>query len=123
MISAMLASAPSELHIEQPDIDFSTSPNESAGASAPIIKNANPADMGPFIARAALLHGEGATVVLRVEVLETGAPGRIEVDASSGSRQVDEAAVDYARTRRWVAGRVNGIPQTTWIRWGVRMQA
>lgn len=36
-------------------------------------------------------------MVLRIEVLESGDPGRIEIDASSGSQQVDQAAVDYAR--------------------------
>ncbi|MFL6605670.1 MAG: TonB family protein [Steroidobacteraceae bacterium] len=79
--------------------------------------------MTPFIARAALLPGEGATVVLRVEVLETGIPGRVEIDVSSGSNQVDQAAVSYARTQRWYAGRVDGLAHSVWIRWGVRLQA
>jgi TonB family protein len=66
--------------------------------------------------------GEGATVVLRIEVLESGDPGRIEIDASSGSQQVDQAAVDYARIQHWYAGRANGTPRPMWVRWGVRLQ-
>jgi len=61
--------------------------------------------------------------VLRIEVLDTGEPGRIEVDASSGSAQVDQAAINYARTLHWYAGRMDGTPHAMWIRWGVRLQA
>jgi protein TonB len=69
------------------------------------------------------MPGEGATVVLRIEVLPNGEPGRIEIDASSGSSQVDEAAMDYARAHRWYAGRDGQTPQAMWVRWGVRLQA
>lgn len=62
-------------------------------------------------------------MVLRIEILPTGEPGRIDVDVSSGSRQVDQAAIDYARLHRWYAGRNGDSPQTMWIRWGVRLQA
>jgi TonB family protein len=62
-------------------------------------------------------------VVLRVEVLESGDPGRIQVDVSSGSQQIDQAAMDYARIQHWYAGRLNGVPHAIWIRWGVRLQS
>jgi TonB family protein len=79
--------------------------------------------MAPYVTQAALLPGEGATVVLRVEVLSTGEPGRIDVEVSSGSRQVDQASMDYARQLRWYAGHIADRAEPMWIRWGVRLQA
>jgi TonB family protein len=111
------------LHVDQPAIDFDVARNSGARVAAPTLRGAGGSDMTPYIEQAALLPGEGATVVLRIEILETGDPGRVEIEASSGSRQVDQAAINYARTRHWYAGRINGLPQVMWIRWGVRLQA
>lgn len=111
------------MDIELPEINFVVSRNEAAVSVAPSLKEGGHTNMAPYIRQAALLPGEGATVVLRIEVLATGEPGGIEIDTSSGSGQVDQAAVDYARTRRWYAGRINGAPRAIWIRWGVRLQA
>jgi len=111
------------LNIEHPDVDFEVDRNSGAGMTAPTLKGSGLTDMTPYIKQAALLPGEGATVVLRVEVLETGEPGRIEIDTSSGSRQVDQAVVNYARTQRWYPGRTSGSAHAMWIRWGVRLQA
>lgn len=111
------------LHIEAPELDFFVSRNEAAGIAAPSLQTDGRTGIERYVREAALLPGEGATVVLRVEVLATGEPGQIEIDTSSGRLQIDQAALDYARTQRWYAGRVNGIPQAMWIRWGVRLQA
>ena len=111
------------VHIEQPAIDAYTLRNEAARVAAPTLQPDARTQIASYVQQAALLPGEGATVVLRIEVLESGDPGRIEVDATSGSAQVDQAAVDYARTLHWYAGRMNGVPHATWIRWGVRLQA
>jgi TonB family protein len=102
---------------------FDVSRNNEAASTAPVLQDGARRDMEPYVKQAALLPGEGVTVVLRIEVLETGEPGRIEIDASSGSAQVDEAAIGYARTRHWYAGRTNGTPHPMWVRWGVRLQA
>jgi TonB family protein len=115
--------AVSSLSIDIPPIDFEVARNQGARSAAPSLKQDAQVNMHAFLRQAALLQGEGATVVLRIEVLESGEPGRVEVDASSGSTQVDQAAVDYARTLRWYAGRMNGVPHSMWIRWGVRLQA
>jgi len=120
---ARLETPPKALDIELPEIDVVVARNEAAASAAPSPKEAGHTNMGPYIRQAALLPGEGATVVLRIEVLATGEPGRIEIDTSSGSAQIDQAAVDYARTRRWYAGWMNGAPHAMWIRWGVRLQA
>ena len=112
------------LQLELPIIQFETSRNEGARMSAPVPDDTHRVpDLAPFIKRAALLPGEGATTILRIEVLDTGVAGRIEIDTSSGSAQVDQAAVDYARTLHWYAGRANGVPHSMWIRWGIRLQA
>lgn len=75
------------------------------------------------VRRAGLQEGEGATVVLRVEVYGTGDVGRVEVEVSGGSERVNEAAISYARSLPWAGGKVDGIPETMWVRWGVRLQA
>jgi TonB family protein len=122
LVIPMDAPLPS-LNIPAPLIAYETARAEGATITAPTLRPDNAVPMAQFIAQAALLPGEGATVVLKIEVLATGDPGRIEVDASSGSRQVDQAAVDYARQHRWYAGRVGDNPDPMWIRWGVRLQA
>jgi TonB family protein len=107
----------------QPDFDFSVARNDSAAVVAPTLQGDGHSGIEQYLQQAGLRPGEGATVVLRIEVLESGDPGRIEIDASSGSRQVDQAAVDYARIQHWYAGRANGAPRPMWVRWGVRLQA
>lgn len=111
------------LDLPAPPIAYDVARNGRATIAAPSLRPDNTVNLAPYIAQAALLPGEGATVVLRIEVLATGEPGRIEIDASSGSRQVDQAAIDYAKQLHWYAGRTGDNPQFMWIRWGVRLQA
>jgi hypothetical protein len=80
-------------------------------------------DPAPFARHAGLRPGEGATVVLRVEVLDSGAVGRVEVDVSGGSAEIDQAAAAYARSVPWIGGMIDGRSATLWVRWGVRLQA
>jgi|HubBroStandDraft_6_1064221.scaffolds.fasta_scaffold894978_1 TonB family protein len=112
-----------DLHIEAPQIEFEVARNGDAVSAAPSLIGRTQTDMSPYVREAALLPGSGVTVVLRIEVLEDGSPGRIQVEASGGTRQIDQAAIDYARTRHWNAGRIDGTAHTVWIRWGVRLQA
>ena len=109
------------LSIDSLGPENAVSRNGGATVAAPSLKSS--VAMEPFARQAALLPGEGATVVLRVEILESGEPGRMFVDTSSGSRQVDDAAMEYARANRWYSGRVDGSAQPMWIRWGIRLQA
>jgi TonB family protein len=74
-----------------------------------------------FAHDAGLKYGSGATVVLRVEVRGSGLVGRVEIDASSGNRRVNQAAIAYVRALKWVGGRIDDKPETIWIRWGVRL--
>ena len=103
--------------------DVSVERNDSAAMVAPTLQGDGHSGIQPYLQQAGLTAGAGATVVLRIEVLESGDPGRIEIDASSGRPQVDQAAVSFARIQHWYAGRVNGTARRMWIRWGVRLQA
>jgi TonB family protein len=69
--------------------------NAAAVIVAPQLLDTDPPDMAPFARQAGLRPGESAVVVLRVEVLPDGHVGQVEVDVSSGSRQMDEAAMAY----------------------------
>jgi TonB family protein len=112
-----------DLHIEQPQINFEVVRNSSALSAAPTLVGLAQPDMSAYVRQASLPRGAGATIVLRIEVLESGDPGQILIDTSSGSQQTDQAAIDYARTLHWNAGRVNGTVHAIWIRWAVRLQA
>jgi TonB family protein len=122
-LSYRIATPVSVLHMDVPEIEFEVTRNAGATSAAPSLDAEPRVDMGPFVRSAALLPGEGATVVLRIEVLKDGSPGQISVDVSSGSKQVDNAAVAYARERRWEPAMVAGIARSMWVRWGVRLQA
>ena len=97
--------------------------NASAVSVAPQLLDREPPDMAPFAKQAGLLAGESAVVVLRIEVLPDGGVGQVVVDSSSGSLQVDEAAMAYVRQFVWLPGRLHGIEESTWVRQGVRLVA
>ena len=98
-------------------------PNAQAVSVAPQLLDVESPDMAPFAQQAGLRPGESAVVVLRVEVLSDGHVGQVQVDVSSGSLQVDKAAAAYARQIAWVPGRLHGIDESTWVRYGVRLVA
>lgn len=105
-----------------PTIRFADA-NPGAVTTAPQPLDSELPDMRPYAQLAGLRPGESAVVVLRVEVLLSGQVGQVEVDVSSGSRQVDEAAMAYARLLAWVPGRFDGTGKTTWVRQGIRLAA
>ncbi|MEO8377728.1 MAG: energy transducer TonB, partial [Candidatus Sumerlaeota bacterium] len=111
------------VNIPTPTMTYDAPRNPGATVSAPSLRPDNAVSLSPFLAQAGLRIGEGATVILRIEVLPTGEPGAIAIDVSSGNFQVDQAAIGYARQQRWYAGREGDTPQSMWIRWGVRLQA
>ena len=104
-----------------PSLIFFDEPNGSAVSIAPRLLDTNPPDVLPFARKAGLLPGESAVVVLNVEILPDGRIGQVRVDVSSGSRQVDDAAMDYVRQLVWLPGRLHGVDETTWVRQGVRL--
>ena len=105
-----------------PTIRFANA-NPGAVTTAPQPLDSELPDMRPYAQLAGLRPGESAVVVLRIEVLPSGHAGQVEVDVSSGSRQVDDAAVAYAQALSWVPGRMRGSELATWVRQGVRLAA
>jgi protein TonB len=69
----------------------------------------------PYPREAIALRQQG-TVILRVLVGTDGIPQAIEIDKSSGSRSLDNAARDAVRRWTFQAGTRNGISAALWAR-------
>jgi protein TonB len=64
----------------------------------------------------ALQRGEHGTVVLRVLVGIDGNPQAVEIERSSGSRDLDNAARDAVKRWTFQPGTQNGVKQAAWAR-------
>lgn len=64
----------------------------------------------------ALLRREHGTVILRVLVGADGGPQQVEIETSSGSRSLDNAARDAVRHWSFRPGTRNGVAQSAWAR-------
>ncbi len=73
----------------------------------------NPAPVYPAIARRS---GEQGTVMLKVLVNPEGAPVRVELDQSSGSKPLDSAALDAVKGWRFVPARRGAQNIEGWVR-------
>ena len=62
----------------------------------------------PVYPRFSRIHGEEGTVVLSVEVLADGNPGKIEIVSSSGYRRLDRAALKAIDLARFIAASIDG---------------
>jgi protein TonB len=60
-------------------------------------------------------NGTEGTVTLRVWVAADGTAGRVELDRSSGSRSLDDAATSTVKTWRFVPAHRNGEPVEAWV--------
>jgi TonB family protein len=69
-----------------------------------------------FERKASLKPGQMVRVILRVEVLPDGATGTVAIDTASGIPSADSAAVEYARSLRWVPASYGGEPTTMKVR-------
>nr|WP_315430078.1 energy transducer TonB [uncultured Albidiferax sp.] len=58
--------------------------------------------------------GEQGKVLVRVFIGTDGLPGRAEIKKSSGYERLDKSALEYIMKCRFVAGKVNGVPQPMW---------
>ncbi len=72
----------------------------------------NPAPAYPSAARRA---GEQGTVTLRVLVTRDGLPSRVEIEKSSGSKNLDAAARDSVWGWRFVPARQGTDPIESWV--------
>jgi protein TonB len=58
--------------------------------------------------------GEQGKVMVRVHIGTDGNPDRAEIKRSSGFERLDKSALEYIMKCRFVAGKVNGVPQPMW---------
>lgn len=58
--------------------------------------------------------GEQGTVVVRVHIGADGTPLKAELKKSSGFERLDQSALEYVMKCRYVAGKINGVPQAMW---------
>jgi TonB family protein len=126
----VIVTAPELIHValEKPMIDLipivdvprPLTQSMGVGTVPPTAESAG-VSKAAYVAAAGLVPGDGATVVLRIEVLDSGEVGRVEVDVSSRDPRIDEAAMAYVRAWHWRSGTRNGEPQSMWIRLGVRL--
>lgn len=87
-----------------------------AAATPPLFNAAylrNPAPVYPTIARRS---GDQGTVMLKVLVSPEGAPLRVELDQSSGSKSLDGAALDAVKGWRFVPARRGAQNIEGWVR-------
>lgn len=103
-----------------PEVDDELAMTQGNGRMKPPHPTGPLIDPLPFARRAGLQAGSGATVVVRVEVRGNGTLGRVEVEVSGGSPDLDQSAIAYVHALTWIGGSVDDRPQTIWIRWGVR---
>ncbi|MBY0271517.1 MAG: energy transducer TonB [Burkholderiales bacterium] len=92
------------------------SPPAETPATPPLFNAAylrNPAPVYPVVARRS---GEQGTVMLKVLVSPEGAPLRVELDQSSGSKPLDGAALEAVKAWRFVPARRGTQNVEGWVR-------
>jgi protein TonB len=98
-------------------VESKTAPASVEAVATPPLFNAaylrNPAPVYPPVARRS---GDQGTVMLKVLVSPEGAPLRIELDQSSGSKSLDGAALDAVKGWRFVPARRGAQNIEGWVR-------
>lgn len=93
-----------------------TAAARNVAAATPPVFNAgylrNPPPTYPLVARR---NGEQGTVVLRVRVTRDGMPASVDIEKTSRSSHLDDAALETVRTWRFVPARQNGQPVEAWV--------
>jgi protein TonB len=72
----------------------------------------NPSPPYPLVARR---NGEQGTVILRVRVTREGMPASVDIEKTSRSSHLDDAALEAVRTWRFVPARQDGRPVEAWV--------
>ena len=98
-------------------VESRTLPVPAEAPTTPPLFNAaylrNPAPAYPAVARRS---GDQGTVMLKVLVNPEGAPVRVELDQSSGSKPLDSAALDAVKGWRFVPARRGTQNIEDWVR-------
>jgi protein TonB len=94
----------------------STTPTRSIAAASPPGFHAgylrNPPPPYPLVARR---NGEQGKVILRVLVTRGGLPASVDIEKTSRSSHLDDAALETVKTWRFVPARQNGQPVDAWV--------
>lgn len=85
-------------------------PSTPPNANAAYLRN--PAPRYPLLARR---NGEQGTVLLRVLVTREGTPANVSIDRTSGSSQLDQAALETVKTWRFVPARRGQQAVEAWV--------
>jgi protein TonB len=88
----------------------------SVPVTPPVFDAAYLSNPPPAYPPAARRAGQQGTVTLRVLVKRDGLPLKVEVEKSSGSSQLDDAARDTVWGWRFVPARQGGDPIESWVR-------
>jgi protein TonB len=98
-------------------VESRTAPSPAEAPATPPLFNAaylrNPAPVYPAVARRS---GDQGTVMLKVLVSPEGAPLRVELDQSSGSKSLDGAALEAVKGWRFVPARRGTQNIEGWVR-------
>ena len=103
--SAVLPAEPITVVVEQPAADPAGPHSPMASQGLKVVFQ-----VMPTYPRAASLEYREGTVVLRIQVVETGAVGAVVVERSSGYQDLDEAAVSAARQWQFSPAAAGGSP-------------
>src|SRR5258706_10666869 len=93
-----------------------TAPREVAAITPPSSSAAYLNNPRPEYPRLARRNGEEGTVILRVFVTRQGLPARVEMDKSSGSSRLDDAALDAVKRWHFTPARKGPEPVEDWVR-------
>lgn len=122
-------SAPSDTTVAEPQASAFSEPKPAPPSPAPppVAPPAKPALAPPAFSAsylrnpppryptAARRNGEQGTVTLRVLVSREGAPARVTVEQTSGSRHLDAAALEAVKAWRFVPARQGTEPVEAWV--------
>jgi TonB family protein len=94
------------IQLEIPNLPISAEPDMTI--DAPRIDPSLTVDIAPYSARADLMPGFVATVLLLLEVAPDGSVISAEIVRSNAGDAANAAAIQYAHATRWMPGKVGG---------------
>ena len=97
------------VNLAVPDLSMDSMAEEST--ESPRIDSEQQVFTLPFAQRANLRDGEVGVVILRLQIAADGSVIAAEVVRSTGGDDLNAAAIEYARSTRWIPGVVDGEPQ------------
>lgn len=110
------AATPSPTLAEEPDSTTPAHPNETSPVYQAPLFNAsylnNPPPSYPSVSRQ---MQENGTVILRVHVNAHGTASTVELRTSSGSKRLDNAAIEAVRHWRFVAAKLGNEAIAAWV--------